>query len=253
MGASTDDFAWKAAHPYFTREGNPQKALRILLDHPFFDAAEGIGKDLMEAFANRSRSHRDGKSGPFDVVYYLDRYYDDFFARWTENERTGCSKCVGRVFSENDGLTMQMLDGKTRSSPYWDPYLYVAVKNVDEASVKGNGLGAFEHLIRQYDAWEGCSITHRGSRAEIWNGSHGVHVKASPECLNRIEKALEPSVEMEEVKDEKTGEVVDTERLLRTRTAADKSFRDNRDRIEACEKLLKALMESYPMGETEGT
>ena len=253
MGASVYDFAWKAAHPFFTREGRNQKALRALLDNPFFDTAEGSGKDLMESFADRTRPSGGGTGGPFGVVYYLNRYYDDFFERWTKNEAAGDTKCVGRILPGDGGLTMQMLDGKTRSSPYWDPYLYVALKHVDEESVKDNGHGAFKNLVRQYDAWGRCSVTHRKSQAEIWNDSCGVRVKASEACLNLLKVVLAPSIEMEEVKDEKTGEVVDTERLLRTRTAADKSFRDNRDRIEACEKLLKALMESYPMGETEGT
>ena len=253
MGASVYDFAWKAAHPFFTREGRNQKALRALLDNPFFDAAEGSGKDLMESFADRTRPSGGGTGGPFGVVYYLNRYYDDFFERWTKNEAAGDTKCVGRILPGDGGLTMQMLDGKTRSSPYWDPYLYVALKHVDEESVKDNGHGAFKNLVRQYDAWGRCSVTHRKSQAEIWNDSCGVRVKASEACLNLLKVVLAPSIEMEEVKDEKTGAAVDTERLLRTRSAADKSFRDNRDRIEACEKLLKALMESYPMGETEGT
>ena len=251
MGASIHDFAWKAAHPFFTREGRNQEALRALLDSPFFDAANGSGKDLLEAFANRSRPSGGRTDGQFDVVYYLNRYYDDFFERWTENEAAGGAKCVGRILSGDGGLTMQMLDGKTRSSPYWDPYLYVALKHVDEKSVKENGRGAFKNLVRQYDAWSRCSVIHSKSQAEIWNGPFGVHVKASPECINLVK---EFGIDMEEVKDEKTGETVDSEILLRTREPDDQKCRDRLDRIEVCENFLRALMDSCPAdGEEQPT
>ena len=248
MGASIDDFAWKAARPFFTREGKPQDALRALLAHPFFDTAHGSGKDLMEAFANRPRACRDRGGDQFDVVYYLNRYYDDFFERWSKGETDGRNKCVGRIFSGNGGLTMQMLDGKTRSSLYWDPYLFVALKHVDEESVKIENInGKFKGLLKQYDVWTKYSITHRETNAEIWNGSCGVHVKASLECLNLIKEALAPSIEMEEVKDENTEESMDAERLLRTRAPDDQKCRDRLDRIEVCEKLLMALTDTFPV------
>lgn len=244
MGASSDDFAWKAERPYFTRDGNPQKALRHLLGHPFFDTAEGSGKDLLAAFANRPRSYEDKEPDQFDVLYYLNRYYDDFFERWTENEVNTPGKCVGRVNFGNGGLTMQMLEGQTRRSLYWDPYLFVALKHVDEESVKDkNEKGAFKGLLKQSDVYTKYSIAHRGSDAEIWNDSYGVRVKAGPERLDLIKKALEPSIALEEVKDENTGEVVGAERLLRTRAADDKKFCDFRDRIEVCEKVLQVLKE----------
>jgi len=247
MGASIYDFAWKAAHPFFTREGKVQEALRALLDDPFFDAANGSGKDLLEAFANRSRQSGDGADRKFDVVYYLDRYYDDFFERWTENEAGGHGKCVGRILSENGGLTMQMLDGKTRSSPYWDPYLYVALKRADEDSVKSNGQGAFKDLFKQYDAWNNhCSVVNRGSQAEIWNGPYGVNIKASGESCLRIRNALGSNIEMEQI-DQGAEENENHEWFIRTRLADDMSFCDFKDRIDVCVQLLKALLVAYPV------
>lgn len=245
MGASIYDFAWKAAHPFFTRDGKPQEALRALLDDPFFDTANGSGKDLLEAFANRSRPSGDGAERRFDVVYYQDRYYDDFFERWTENDVAGHGKCVGRILSGNGGLTMQMLDGKTRSSPYWDPYLYVALKRVDENSVKSNGKGAFKDLFKQYDVWNNrCSVVHRGSQAEIWYGPYGVHIKASGESYLSIRNALDLNIEMEQI-DQVAEENENHEWLIRTRSVDDQCYCDFKDRIEVCEKLLKAVLETH--------
>lgn len=245
MGASIYDFAWKAAHPFFTREGKPQEALRALLDNPFFDVANGNGKALMASFANRPRQSGGGTDGQLDVVYYLNRYYDDFFERWTENDVAGHGKCVGRILSGNGGLTMQMLDGKTRSSPYWDPYLYVALKRVDENSVKSNGQGAFKDLFKQYDAWNNrCSVVHRGSQAEIWNGPYGVHIKTRGETCRGIRNALDSNIAMEQI-DHAAEENENHEWFIRTRSADDQSFCDFKDRIEVCEKLLKAVAEIH--------
>lgn len=245
MGASIDDFAWKAARPFFTREGKTQEALRAVLDHPFFDAEKRSGKALLEAFACRPRSESGEGKDAFDVVYYLNRYYDDFFERWAEGESNGQSKCVGRIFFEYNGLTMQMLAGKTRSSLYWDPYLYVALKHVNKESVeKDNERGKFRGLLKQYDVWVKYSIVHRKSNAEIWNDADGVHFKASAECHRSIKGASDLDIEMEVV-EQAPAETRDTEYLLRTRFGNDQKYKDRLDRIEVCKKLLKALINSY--------
>ncbi len=263
MGASINDFAWKAAHPYFTREGKPQEALRGLLAHSFFDTANGSGRTLMESFANRSRLSGGGAAGPFGVVDYLNRYYDDFFERWTDNESSGSSSCVGLILPGNEGLTMQMLDGRRRSKPYWDPYLYVALKHVDEDSVKENGRGAFKDLFRQYDPGEGCSVIHHPSQVKVWNGPYGVQVRMKEESFKTIEKALREAlganVEIEKLEQaegggdpskQEDGTPPACEWLLRTRLKDDCHFKDQVDRIEVCEKLLEAIKASFP---TEGT
>ena len=213
--------------------------------HPFFDTVSGSGKDLLEAFANRPRPGGDGMDRKFDVVYYLNRYYNDFFEMWTEKEAACHSKCVGRILAGNGGLTMQMLDGKTRSSPYWDPYLYVALKHVDEDSVKSNGQGAFKDLFKQYDAWNNrCSVVHRGSQAEIWNDPYGVHIKTSGESCFDIRNALGSNIEMEQI-DQVTEGNENHEWFIRTRSADDQCYCDFKDRIEVCEKLLKTLSETH--------
>ena len=239
MGASSHNFAWKADHPYFTRSEGPREALRSLLDHSFFDKAEGSGKALLESFTNRPLEEG---AKPFDVVYYLTRYYDDFFERWSKSEEGGQSGCVGRILAGGGGLTMQMLDGKTRSKPYWDPYLYVALKHVDKASCEEGDHGKFCGLIKQYDTGSQCSIFHRKSNAEIWCGADGIHLKASDACYDAIKGEL-PEME---VVSQPPAEGEASVYLLRTRPSDVQSDTDWCDRIKCCEKLLNALITCYP-------
>lgn len=234
MGASSHSFAWKAEHPYLTRSGGPREALRSLLDHSFFDKAEGKGATLLEAFANRPLE--EGKR-PFDVVYYLTRYYGNFFERWSKSEEGDQSGCVGRILAGDGGLTMQMLDGKTRSKPYWDPYLYVTLKYVDAASCEGDDHGKFCGLIKQHDTGSQCSIIHRKSNAEIWCGAYGIHLKVSAACYDAIKADLLPEVEMVASAEDEGAEY-----LLRTRD--EQSDTDKCDRIERCKTVLRALIKN---------
>lgn len=243
MGASSYDFAWTAGHPYFARGGKVQEALRALLDHPFFKTMSGDGNALLGAFGNRPRKFEDKDS--FGIVDYLNRYYDDFFEKWTQDESEGCSSCVGRILPGHGGLTMQMLAGKTRSSQYWDPFLYAALKDVDPNSLNGSANGKFKNLFRQYDAWNVCSVTHWESNAEVWNDPFGIKIKARQEIIN----ILQPQIGLEFQK-ECVNQPMETDDdhvwLLRTRATEDQTLRDQKDRIVVCKKLLKAIVDAFP-------